>query len=336
MRVCRAVQVRGMGIIGLWQALLLARAGHDVELVGTSHGAEPVTSVASGYAGAMLSPECEASSAPIIVRDQGRLAIPVWRDVYPGLVCRGSLVVSLPREARELARFARDTQSHVTLDGSALADLEPDLAGRFDQALFYPEEAHMAAPAALAFLREAVKAAGVAIHDDVKYPLPLSSRLLIDCRGRASVDSLKDLRGVRGERALLQARDVKLTRPIRLLHPRVALYIVPWPDDVYMVGATVIESDDAGPTSVRSALELLNAANFVHPGFAEAAILDLGAGVRPAFPDNIPKAIVSADGRTIYVNGAYRHGFLLAPMLAIAVRDHLDGRQPTSPLLAQA
>ncbi|MCV4600636.1 FAD-dependent oxidoreductase, partial [Escherichia coli] len=85
---------------------------------------------------------------------------------------------------------------------------------------------------------------------------------------------------------------------------------------LFMVGATVIESEDAGPVSVRSALELLGGAYAIHPAFAEAEILDLGAGVRPAFPDNIPRAIVTDGGRYIHVNGAFRHGFLLAPVLA--------------------
>ena len=47
----------------------------------------------------------------------------------------------------------------------------------------------------------------------------------------------------------------------------------------------------------------------------------MGAGVRPAFADNVPKIVVR--GRTIHVNGLYRHGFLLAPVLAELVADYL-------------
>ncbi len=79
-----------------------------------------------------------------------------------------------------------------------------------------------------------------------------------------------------------------------------------------------------GPSRVRSALELLGGAYAVHPAFAEAEIIDLGVGVRPAFPDNVPRAVVREDGRRIFVNGAYRHGFLLAPVLARAVADYLE------------
>jgi glycine oxidase len=75
---------------------------------------------------------------------------------------------------------------------------------------------------------------------------------------------------------------------------------------------------------VRSALELLGGAYAVHPAFAEAEVVDLGSGVRPAFPDNVPRAVIREDGRRILVNGAYRHGFLLAPVLARAVADYIE------------
>ena len=146
--------------------------------------------------------------------------------------------------------------------------------------------------------------------------------LVIDCRGLGARDELAGLRGVRGERLVVRTRELRLQRPVRFLHPRHPIYVVPWGDGLHMVGATVIESDDGGPITVRSALELLGMAYALHPAFGEAQIVEAGAGVRPAFPDNVPKIIVR--GRTIYVNGLYRHGFLLAPALAELVADYLD------------
>jgi len=57
-------------------------------------------------------------------------------------------------------------------------------------------------------------------------------------------------------------------------------------------------------------------------GIAEAEIVELGAGVRPAFADNVPKIVVR--GRILHVNGMYRHGFLLAPVLAELVAGYLE------------
>ena len=81
-----------------------------------------------------------------------------------------------------------------------------------------------------------------------------------------------------------------------------------------MIGATMIESADTGAVSARSAIELLSAAYALHPAFGEAEIVEMSADVRPAFPDNKPR-VVERDGR-IFVNGFYRHGFLLAPAMA--------------------
>ena len=229
------------------------------------------------------------------------------------------------RDRGELVRFARLTHGSQLLDGAALTTLEPHLEGRFPNALYFPEEAHMETPRALAFLFDAVKTAGVDVQLGQAWsPDDAGAGLVIDCRGLAARESLPALRGVRGERLLLRSPEIQLRRPVRLLHPRASFYIVPWSDGVHMVGATVIESEDASAMTLRSGLELMGLAYALHPAFGEAEIVELGAGVRPAFADNVPRVIVH--GRTIHVNGAFRHGFMLAPVMAETVRAYLaDG-----------
>lgn len=112
----------------------------------------------------------------------------------------------------------------------------------------------------------------------------------------------------------LETAEINLTRSVRQLHPRHPIYIVPREKNRFMVGATMIESDDAGPITARSLMELLNAAYALHPAFGEARLAETGAGVRPAFSDNLPR--VTEEGHTVYVNGLHRHGFLLAPAMA--------------------
>ena len=89
-----------------------------------------------------------------------------------------------------------------------------------------------------------------------------------------------------------------------------------------MVGATVIESDDGGAPTLRSVAELLSLAYALLPELGEAQIVDMDAGVRPSFPDNEPKIIVR--GRTLFVNGMYRNGFLLAPVFAEAAGAYIE------------
>ena len=337
----KSIRVVGGGIVGLWQALVLAREGHEVELFERSAEGAPFAQAASRFAGAMLAPDCEAEAAPPLVRDLGRGSIALWKSVYPALAMRGSLVVATARDRGELGRFASVTDRFQRLDHAALRALEPALADTFDGALYYPEEAHMAALEALDALMAAVRGAGVRVHfgTDGADGCALAGRsdVVIDTRGFGAAGDIPALRGVRGERAIVRAREVTLSRPVRLLHPRIPLYIVPWQGGRYLIGATVIESDEGGPMTVRSGIELLGAATVVHPGFAEAEILDLGAGVRPAFPDNIPRALIEPDGRTIRVNGAYRHGFLLAPVLGEAVAGYLrEGAATQHPLVVRS
>jgi len=320
-----SIVVVGAGITGLWQALTLARRGHRVRLVERS--AEPFAGAASAFAGAMLAPYCEAEAAEPVVRELGLKSVAIWKEAYPGVVANGTLVVAGTRDRADLERFARMTEGFDRLDAARVAALEPDLDGRFAAGLYYPTEGHVEPRDAMRFLLDAARAAGVDIATAAAWPESSPSTqdtdTVIDCRGLAARGELPALRGVRGERLIVRSSEVKLRRPVRLLHPRHPLYVVPWADGRFMIGATVIESDDAGPITVRSALELLGTAYALHPAFAEAEILDAGAGVRPAFPDNVPKIVVR--GRTLYVNGLFRHGFLLAPALAQQVAQHLEG-----------
>ena len=145
----------------------------------------------------MLAPYCEAEATPPVVHELGLRSLALWRQTYPAVVEKGTLVVAAARDRAELVRFASMTTGHATLNAGEIDAIEPACGGRF---------------------------------------------------------------------------------------------------------------------AVRSALELLGSAYALHPALGEAEILEAGAGVRPAFPDNVPKIVVR--GRTLYVNGLYRHGFLLAPVLA--------------------
>ena len=315
----KPIIVRGAGIAGLWQALTLSRRGHRVVL--TERSPNPFEQSCSLYSGAMLAPYCEEESSEPLIRELGLKSIALWRSLYSGLAQAGSLVVAQPRDRRELDRYARLTQGYEAIDAGALASIEPGLEGRFETALYYPDEAHLEPLPAMNALLGAVKQSGVEVQFGTS-DIPSSPATIIDCRGLAARDSLPELRGVRGERLIIKSGDVELRRPVRLLHPRFPIYLVPWGGNRFMVGATQIESEAEGPVTLRSALELLGTAYALHPAFGEAEIVEFGAGLRPAFADNLPRIIVKGDN--IYVNGLYRHGFLIAPALAELVADHIE------------
>jgi glycine oxidase len=341
-----AVTVVGAGVAGLCVATEIAARGGVVRLV--DRGGGPGPHGCSWWAGGMLAPFCEGERAEEPVVRLGQAAAEWWELHAGGVERRGTLVVALGRDRGELDRFARRTSGHEAVGAERIAELEPDLAGRFGRALFLPEEAHLDPRRALGALAERLAGRGVAIErgeasggTPAPPPQPSPTRgegcasikaagaagRVIDCRGLAAQDALADLRGVKGEMVVLRCPEVRLSRPVRLLHPRSPLYIVPRGEGVYMLGATVLETAERGRVSARSLLELLSAAYALHPAFGEAEVLEIGVDARPAFPDNLPR--IRQVGPTIFANGLFRHGFLLGPALAVQVADLLfEGKTP--------
>jgi len=309
------VRVIGAGVAGLTAAFEIARRGEArgvaVELI--EREAAPGQGC-SRYAGGMIAPWCELQSAEPIVAELGEEALEFWTTGIPVAQRRGSLVVAPPRERAELTDFSRRTRNFERLDAAGLAALEPDLDGRFAQALYFPGEAHLDPAQAMAALAARLAAmANVTLHFGADASTGAAD-WTIDCRGFAARDALPGLRGVKGEMLLLRSSDISLARPVRMLHPRRPVYIVPRGEGLFMIGATMIENDERARVTARSVVELANSAYVIHPAFAEAEIVSMGSDVRPAFADNIPRLV--RDGRTLHVNGLYRHGFLLAPALA--------------------
>jgi glycine oxidase len=306
------VTVVGAGAAGTWHALLFAKAGYEVTVF--EAGDASLTRAAAFWAGGMLAPDCEGETAEPVVTRLGRRSLELWRSHLPDLSANGSLVVAHPRDRADYERFARLTSGYERIDGRRVGEIEPALAGRFREGLFFPEEAHVEPRHALPSLHRQLRDAGATIEFNKPVEPSAVDGTVIDCRGLSARDVFPDLRGVRGEIVVVETTEVALSRPVRLIHPRWPLYIVPRPKGRYLIGATTIESGDAGGVTVRSALELLTAAYAVHPAFGEARIVEFGAGLRPAFPDHAPR--IRVEGERIAVNGLYRHGFLLAPALA--------------------
>jgi glycine oxidase len=305
------VSVIGAGIAGAWQALLFAQAGHPVTL--HERSSEAMTQSTSYWAGGMLAPWCEAEASEPVISRLGIRSLDLWREHLPQTAFNGSLVVAHARDRADFDRFAKLTTGHRRLDASGVSEIEPALEGRFREGLFYADEGHVEPRRVLPQLHARFTAAGGNIRFNSEADPDQLDGIVIDCRGLAARDTQPELRGVRGEMITVETSEVELTRPVRLIHPRWPLYVIPRGDGRFMLGATSIEAEDTG-VSVRSALELLGAAYAVHPAFAEARIVEFGSGLRPAFPDNLPR--IAVHNQKIAVNGLYRHGFLLAPALA--------------------
>lgn len=312
------VSIFGTGVAGMTCAVEFAERGIETEVFERADSFGPHS--CSWYAGGMLSPWCECDHSAALVAELGEQSLAWWKQRLPGLLRQGSLLLAHGRHASELLSFSRRTARYEWLDAAGVDALEPALAGRFPRGLYFEDEAHLDPRAALRHLADRFVSLGGRIHFGVSSDArSRRDHLVIDCTGLAARDTLTNLRGVKGEMLVLRSEEIRLHRPVRLLDPRIPAYIVPRADGTFMVGATMIESDDSTRVTARSVLDLLNAACSLHPAFAEAEIVEMGTQVRPAFPDNLPRVIWRRD--RMYVNGFFRHGFLLAPALAQMAAD---------------
>ena len=336
------IGVAGAGLLGRLLAWQLGHAGHRVTVFDPADGPEPRFDGqgAAGFSAAgMLSPTAELDGADDRVAALGWRSIPLWQSIAdrlqaPGLVSqRGSLLLAhrsdLAAAGRSLGRMAlAGAGPPRPLDAAALADLEPSLQGAAN-AWLVPGEAQVDPPAMLHRLH-----AGAAPSVEWRWRTPVArlapgslttadgETLRFDrvfdlrglgARGAGSPHDLPALRGVRGETVWLHAPAHGLGRPVRLLHPRHAVYLVPRGADRVFVGASEVESEDRSPVSLRSAVELMAAAHSVMPALAEARIERLDRNLRPALPDNQP--VVEVHDGLVRINGLFRHGWLLAPAL---------------------
>ena len=318
------VAIIGAGIAGLTCALEFAHRGVAVEVY--ERAPQGQVQGCSWFAGGMLAPWCEAENSGALIAALGAESLSWWRAHFPASSWNGTLVLAHARDRAELTQFGRRTEKFEHLGAEAIAALEPELAGRFSDALYFAAEGHLEPRSALTALAARLTELAVPLHYGSAGPTGRTAgRVVIDCTGLAARAQLPQLRGVKGEMLILRQPELRLSRPLRVLHPRLPVYVVPRAAGVYMVGATMLESDAATGVSARSALELLSAAYALHPAFGEAQILELGSAVRPAFTDNLPR--LTWVGAVLHVNGLYRHGFLIAPALARrAAEAVLEGR----------
>ncbi len=324
--------------MGRLLALQLTDAGHKVTLF--DQKAISDTDSASFTAAGMLTPYAEIETAEIPIFAMGQNSIELWKKLvkrlgdHLGFYQYGSLMVAHGSDQADLLSFNQRLNSKLA-DAAAsvkpmlshdLAALEPELVPTFRQATFLPDEAWLCSHRVMNRLATELleldvcwysktSVTGVSAHTIQTAQQSFHFDWAIDARGLGAKSQWSELRAVRGELIELQAPEVTIRRMVRLMHPRYRLYLVPqFSNDRYLIGATQIESNDTGPITVRSTMELLSAVYSIHPGFAEARVLNSRTQCRPALNNNLP-LIKTSDG-IIRVNGLFRHGYLLAPTLA--------------------
>lgn len=348
----------GAGLMGRLLAYAMAKRGAKVELF--DRGDASANDSAARVAAAMLAPLAESAITEDAVVRMGIYSLPRWKTLIDDLSSPvffqqdGTLILWHRQDAAEAERFTGHLDKNCLhnsqlspprrLNTEQLKAIEPGVADRFNQGLYLPGEGQLDNRQLLDALLLELNTLGVNCHWNTEIdPDALRNdatyQSVIDCRGngakQAWISNLNSLRGVRGEVIRLYAPEVKLRRPTRLIHPRYPIYIAPKENDVYVVGATEIESEDLSQMSVRSAMELLSAVYTVHSGFAEARILEMATQCRPTLKNNLPEILVKKEkglADLIMINGLYRHGFMISPAVLDSTIELIESGQSKTAL----
>lgn len=329
------IGIAGVGLVGRVLSLNLLQQGHTLTLFDedSAYGDSAAGMTAAG----MLAVFAELETAESAIFEHGKRSIALWPallellDISDAYQLQGSMIIAHPQDFSELDHFIETLQAKVEeassiqlLDKAGIVALEPDLE-QHSKAFYIPHEGQVDAQRFMKTSSDYLLAhPNVTWHEERKVDSVNAGMIsfedqnehfdwVFDARGLGASEQVENLRGVRGEVFWLDAPEVNITRPTRMLHPRYKIYIVPRPNNRYIIGATEIESEDKSPMSVRSSLELLSAVYSVHTGFAEARIVNMLTNCRPTLKDNLPN--IEQEDKLTRINGLYRHGYLLAPAI---------------------
>lgn len=339
------VLIVGGGVIGCALAYDLAAAGIGVKLLerdtvgsGTSYGA-----------GGMLAPQIEFSEGGLGL-EWGLRSLALYREWDHAIGDRIGLGLDLdlsgvlrvteggPAELGALA--ARQIQmGHMArlLDGPGIRDWAPGINSEAQFGLWVPG-GQVDAWRATRVLAQAAASQGAMIHTGVTVT-GLEDGAVLSSMGRleaqyiivaagAWIPHLLDLplRPVKGQRLLVELPQLLARAPVF----GDGVYVVPKAGGRYFLGAT--EEPDGGydrRATLAGMTAVGAAAARLFPKLAQAQVVEQWAGLRPVFPDGLPMiAPVPQYDRVLVVGGHYRHGFLLAPATARAVRDWMIQRTP--------
>jgi len=334
------IAIAGAGLLGRLLAWRLLEAGCRVTLYEAGKLEQPAA--AAHTAAGMISPVSEALDTEPLMYDMGLVSLAQWPEWLQQLnqtlpenqkvfyQQQGSIIVAHSQDYSLLQQYQQDMQRQLPktaqvqlLDKIQLQSMESDIAEHFQQGLYFSEEAHIDNRQLLRALLLRIQQLGGQCIENTPVVVSDTGLLIndqeqhhdyvLDCRGTGAKIQWSEVRGVRGEILRVQTDEVQLTRPVRLLHPRYQLYVVPKTNHEYVIGATQIESEDLSPVSVQSALELNSALYTINPAFAEARIIEMKSNLRPSLNDNRPK--IMYNDKVVRINGLYRHGYLLAPVV---------------------
>lgn len=350
------VAVIGGGIIGLSTAWQLARNGFTVSVFDKGEVGADTSSVAAG----MLAPHAEVKFEEEALMHLGLFSLRQYPSFLaqladdlgeaPELDQCGTLLAAVSRDdTNQLKRFFqyRDALGVEAewLTGSEVREKEPQLSPRVTSALWLPEDAHIDNKELLKDLKAVLNQWGQPVFEHTEIHTISQNKNktwtvkggdqvetydnVIMATGPSILDMLSDknevqnfgFRPVKGEIvALGQQVGNRLQTMVRT--PRG--YLVPKGENgTLLIGATSYEQGfDVTPTA-GGVKDLLEFGYEVVPATYDLPYQGTNVGLRPATKDNNPVIGPSVQKGLYWAAGHYRHGFLLAPVTAYGLKQHL-------------
>lgn len=335
------IAIIGGGLLGRLTALKLIATGHDITLF-EAHSFDHPHNAAAISAG-LVAPLSESIHTCPEVVSMGLKSQTLWPGILRNLQemdpqhhlvsyrNTGTMAVSFPDEQECLLQHRQQLYKCVPehrdsiqmLYNDEVTELEPELS-RFETAVYLHNEGNLCNAQFLATSSRAIrKHAAVVDHWALQgdgTELQRQYDWIVDCRGAGAVqarthaeDNQHPLLAVRGESIRVRTDAVPLTRPVRIIQQRFTIFVAPKANNIFVVGATDLDKSDSHAVTVRSSLDLLSAVYALHPGFADAEIIEAIAGQRALYEHRKPE--IQQAGNIISVNGLSRQGWMTAPAL---------------------
>jgi glycine oxidase len=333
------VVVAGAGAIGSVLALQLVRRGARVVLADPARPADNASGVAAGMLAPLMETLLDSVSAghyPLLL--EARDAWPaVLEDAPVALDRSGALLRAASSQAADLLLARAAALGARLSEAAAPGDLAAGANGGGPW-LFTPEDWRLEPRAALSALHDAFAALGgqrltaaAAAFDQGLVRFDTAPSWAADAVILATGPGARawPLAGVDAHLSPIKGQILRFPGLGPSAGPVVradGVYIAPGPHGV-VVGATMEEgrSDLTVDPQAVARLRAAAAGLFAHLADAPATA---SAGVRASTPDGLPLVGPSRQSGVLVARGARRNGWLLAPLIAGVVIDHLLRRPP--------
>jgi glycine oxidase len=326
------VVVAGAGAVGSVTAVALARQGAQVLLADPAGAGGNASGVAAGMLAplleALLDPACAGQYSMLRQARDAWPALATSLPDSPGLDRSGALLQTADPEPLIAAAKALGADL-----GPALPPILPDAPGPW---LFTSEDWRLDPLPMLAALHRALREADGSIlpaaltgfqdgQARFQGAVPWAADAVVLATGPTGADwpdAQVSLQPIKGQILRFPGYGPASGPVVRYR----GAYLVPSAQGL-VVGATMEEGvDDLAIDAV--ATERLRATAVAFMPSLAVAPFTASAGVRAATADGLPVVGPSAAGGVVLARGARRNGWLLAPLIAEVIVDHLSGRAP--------